>query len=259
MNLKKTRTIVTGGSRGIGFDIAKRLSKAGSKVSILDIVPPNTNLSALNKKLKGEVKYVECDLSKTKEIKLFFDKTKNNYKEFTILINNARYKTNSELYENSSQWNKSISIGLSAPFLVSQEVIKYSKMGGSIINICSIASKLVTDESPSYHVVKGGLLSLNRYLAVKAGPKNFTVNAILPGLIIQDDHQERFNSKENQAYKKMSINYQPMGSVGKQKDISDLVLFLSSKESRYISGSEINLDGAASVQDQFSLLNKSEK
>ena len=254
MKLKNKNAIVTGGSRGIGLEIAYKLASEGSNVAILDIIDKDIDFSSSLKKGSGEIKLFKCDISSKEEVVSFFDSSKKEYGSFNFLINNARYKSKFGLKEPVEEWEKSLSVGLSAPFYLSQELIKRSEDGGSIVNLCSVASKLVTKESPSYHAAKGGLLALNRYLAIKGGKNNIRVNAILPGLIIQDDHAERFKSKTNLAYREMSEKYQPMGQVGTQKDISELVLFLCSDESKYLSGAEINLDGAATIQDQFSVL-----
>ncbi len=252
MRFKNTLSIITGGSRGIGLEISSHLLEKGSEVVILDIKPPDKEILSRHKKLS----YVRCDLSSEKEITSFFDDFSLPKDKEIILVNNARYKSLSNMEESFLDWNKSIAVGLTAPFILSKEIFERSRKGGSIINICSIASKLATGESPSYHAAKGGLLALTKYLAVMGGEKNFRVNAILPGLIIQDDHLEKYASGGNEAYRNLSENYQPMGNHGTQSDIANLVTFLCSQDSKYLSGSEISLDGAATIQDQFTLLKK---
>lgn len=254
INRKVRNSIVTGGSRGIGRDIALTLASEGINVAILDLVDNKEDFKSLLKKGCGEITFYKCDLTNREEINSFLDKAYKKYGSINYLINNAIYKNQHGINEPLEEWNKSISVGLTAPFLLSQELINREKNGGSIINICSVAARLSTSESPSYHAAKGGLLALSRHLAVEGGKKSFRVNAILPGLIIQDDHLDRFNSIKNLKYREMCQKYQPMGKVGTQSDISKLVLFLCSDNSKYISGAEINIDGGATIQDQFAML-----
>ena len=249
MKVKESLSIISGGSRGIGLDIAKRLSNEGSDVYILDKNLPEGNEIDQNINLN----FIKCNLASEKSIldaleQVIFSKGKK-----IFLINNARFKNKFSMDEPISQWNESIAVTLTAPFILSREVILRSQSGGSIVNICSIASKYATGESPSYHAAKGGLLALSNYLAIEGAKKNFTSNAILPGLIVQKDFLKKFNSQDNEDYKKLCELYQPMGKVGSESDVSDLVIFLLSDEASYLSGSEIKLDGGATNRDHFSL------
>lgn len=255
MILKNKKAIITGAARGIGLEISKKLVKNGCQVVILDKVEKLEFLDALINDFP-QIDYYQCDIanqeSRSEVLEILYKK----YLNFDILINNARFKSKYSLDEPLTEWMQSINVNLTSPFFLSQEFIKRAENGGSIINICSVASVLATSESPSYHAAKGGLLALTKYLAVQGGKKQVRVNALLPGLIVQNDHLKRFNSSENALYQDMCKQYQPMGEVGKESDVANLAVFLSSDLSKYISGSSINIDGAATVQDQFSLITK---
>ena len=261
MDLNNKNAIVTGGARGIGLEICIELASAGSNVVSLDISKSKMNLQLPPK--SGNVEFIQCDISRENDRKKVLDKIYKNYNSFEILVNNARYRSSSNieetLEETLEEWTSGLEVGLTAPFFLSQEFISREINGGSIINICSVASFLATSGAPSYHAAKGGLLSLTKYLAIEGGKRGVRVNAILPGLIIQEDHKERFNSPDNALYKYLSEQYQPMGKVGSQKDVAEMVLFLSSDQTRYVSGASIAIDGAGTIQDQFSLVKKINK
>ena len=253
MKFRKKTAIVTGGARGIGLEICKQFLLHGADVICLDVnEPDSTKVSNLN----SQFKYIAFDLENTKSFLPFFESLIENSPPH-FLVNNARFKDKSSLNtQNLLSWNKAISVGLTAPFFLSQLFIEKALPNGSIINICSVASILATTESPAYHAVKGGMLALTRYLAVGAGPKKIRVNALLPGLIVQEEHTTRYMRDDNEAYRQKAEKYQPMGSVGSSKDVAEAVMYLCSDKSKYISGVALPVDGGASVQEQFSLLSK---
>ena len=257
MNLIGKNAIVTGGGRGIGLAIGKKLVQEGCNLIIVE-----SNKSLKNKILNcfktnyEKVIFLESDIGDPIAREKIFSKELHDFAPIDILINNARYKNKFQIEEPEHEWEKAIKISLSAPFFLSQKFIKQSKKGGVIINICSPAAFLATAESPSYHAAKGGLLSLTKYLSVFAGDKEIRVNAISPGFIVQNKHLPKYNSRENKDYRNLCEFYQPMGKVGTEEDVSELVSFLCSDRSKYLSGACIDLDGAATNQEQFSLIKK---
>ena len=118
----------------------------------------------------------------------------------------------------------------------------------------SISSKLISAQSPAYHFSKSSINSMTKYFSVKYGKKNINVNAVLPGFILQQRFIKKFNSSKNIAYKKKVLKVLPYSRCGTEEDVSNLVLFLSSKYSNFINGENIILDGGASNQDQFAVL-----
>ena len=257
MNLIGKNVVVTGGGRGIGLAIAKKLFQDGCNIIIVEKNSQlkDSVLSCFREKL-GKVTFLECDIVNSSERNIIFSKESNGFGSIDILINNARYKNKFQLQEPEHEWRKAIEVSLTAPFFLSQQFIEQCKGDGVIINISSPAAFLATAESPSYHAAKGGLISLTTYLSVIAGEKGIRVNAISPGFIVQNQHLSKFNNKKNEDYKNLCESYHPMGKVGTEEDVSELVSFLCSSGSKYISGTCINLDGAATRQDQFSLIKK---
>lgn len=243
--------IVTGGSRGIGQEICNAFLRSGANVINLDLASSaedcinNENPALLNLKF---------DLSKLDEIPNLLLDLRKNYK-ICFLVNNARFRNKCSLEdENPITFENTLTIGLSAPFFLAQSFIEVCEFYSSIVNICSVASILSTNEAPAYHAAKGGLLALTKYLAVMGGSKKVRVNAILPGLIVQEEHRARFNDPSNEHYRELALNYQPMGEVGSSSDVAETVMFLCSLKSKYLSGATIPVDGAGSVQEQFSML-----
>ncbi len=178
-----------------------------------------------------------------------------------ILVNNARAGTRLSLDDETEEnWTLATDVGVKAAFFATQAAIPFMRErgGGAVVNIASVAGVQVTNEAPSYHATKAALLQLTRYLAVAAGPHGVRVNAILPGLIVQDEHRPRFDRDDNVAYRALASAYQPLGRVGSEQDVADAVSFLCSAEAGYVSGTCLTLDGAATTQEPFGLLVRSQ-
>lgn len=248
INFKDKTILVTGGSEGIGKQIVLDFLKLNGKVIIIDKLKPKF----LNKEynLKNLI-FFKTDFSKNKDINQLFEKLSNT--QIDILINNARYK---EKKNHKNFFKENFQIDFYFHLLLMEKLIKISlknKKPLKICNISSISSKLISDQPASYHVSKSSINTVTKYFSVKYGKKNININAVLPGLIVQKRYYKKFNSLKNYNYKKKIMNVLPFSRFGTEDDVSNTVLFLSSKFSDFINGETIILDGGASNRDQFSV------
>ena len=250
--------LVTGAARGIGLAIARRFAVGGALVVIADI-KETAGLSAVNmlESIGGNARFLAADLSLPGAAADMVHRCAAEAGRLDVLVNNARAGRRLDLTaESEENWDLALSVGLKSAFFASQAAIAAMARtgGGCIVNIASVAAVLATHESPSYHVAKAGLTQLTRYLAVAAGANQVRVNCVMPGFIVQDDHRTRYDEAGNEAYRRMAEFYHPMGRVGNEGDIAELIAFLCSDRARYISGACLPLDGAATVQEQFGML-----
>jgi glucose 1-dehydrogenase len=258
IDLRDKVAVVTGGAQGIGSTIALEIARCGGRVIVLDV--KEVNASDLDERFSAFASRIEWrtfDLTRVSEFDKFFRELMASHGRCDILINNARAGVRTPfLEETETNWNKTLEVGLKSAFFLSQAFVRNRDLmsPGVIVNISSVASRLVTNESASYHASKSGIEQLTRYLAKNAGKYNVRVNAIAPGLIIQERHQVRYASAKNLEYRKMCEDYQPMGRVGRELDVANLVVFLCSDSAVYLSGECVVLDGGATVQDQFGML-----
>jgi NAD(P)-dependent dehydrogenase (short-subunit alcohol dehydrogenase family) len=250
--------VITGAARGIGLAIAHRLAQKGAHAIIADV---NTEAgTAAVEKLRAEglsAEFIETDLSKSGAAAQMIDAAMKAGGKVDILINNARAGRRLGLLDESEQnWDLAVAVGLKAAFFAAQAAIRQmaDRGGCRIVNIASVAAVQATNESPSYHAAKAGLLQLTKYLAVAGGPHRARVNCVLPGLIVQEEHRPRFEAPGNEAYRALTAHYQPLGEVGSERDVAEAVLYLCSDRARYVSGSCLTLDGGATVQEPFGLL-----
>ena len=124
----------------------------------------------------------------------------------------------------------------------------------SIVLIGSIAKDyIVNEQNSSYHITRGALDSLVKYYAVKLGPKKIRVNAVIPDVIIKKENLHYFNKKNK--IRKLIEKITPLGRMGTSKDISNAVGFLCQKESNFITGQTIVVDGGLSIRSHASLAN----
>lgn len=250
--------LVTGAARGIGLGIARRLAEEGARVLIADLNTDSGLAAAQSLRAEGlAADFIPADLSVAGGAAAMVATAAQLAGQINILVNNARAGRRLGLLEESeANWDLANDVGLKAAFFAAQAMIRLMAPHGGcrIVNIASVAATQVTNESPAYHASKAGLLQLTRYLAVAGGPHQARVNAILPGLIVQEEHRPRFDSPDNAAYRALTKRYQPLGDVGAEHDVAEAVLYLCSPRSRYVSGTCLVLDGAATVQEPFGLL-----
>ena len=249
---KSKCVIITGGSSGIGFELLKIFLKKKYKVINID-------------KKKNEIKspYLEniiFDLTKTVQIKKIVKKIFSKYKNFSILINNAKNGDRTDfLYESIDNWDKTFDVNLKGHFFLTQELIKSrpnTKERLAIINISSVASNYVSLNSPSYHFSKAGIDMMTKYLAHNLSGKNIFTYSIKLGMIIQKRHNNIFYSKNNKSFRKKVNIYHNAGRHGNEIDIFNLIGFLGSSKSDYLNGNLFNLTGGSNLTDHFYLLQK---
>ncbi len=246
-NLKGKVAIITGARRGMGKSHAIKLAKAGAKVVVSDISEEDCEIVVKEiEKEDGEALAVKCDVSKKKEVEEMVKKTVEKFGKIDILVNNAgicQFKPFLELTE--EEWDRTLDINLKGYFLCAQAVAKEmaKQKTGVIVNIASIAMGQVgigMTTLTHYCASKGGIVGLTEALAVELAPYNIRVNAIAPGMI---ETPMIAPVKENPEQEKEMLKQVPMGRAGKPEEVSNLVLFLASEQSSYITGSTVVVDG----------------
>jgi len=251
--LREKKVIVVGGSRGLGRFIAEEYLKSGGQVIIFDREVPEETI-------RDMVKFVQIDLEGICRDRRLPEEVLELLSSADILINNVRgERGNSFLNETADSVMKAVNVGMTAPLLISQIFISLSAHPASeksIVNISSIASQRVGEESAGYHATKGGVESITRYLAVHAGPMGIRVNAVAPGFIVQPEHLKRFYSEGNIEYRDVAERCHPVGRVGTASDVTDVVLFLSSSRAGFVTGQTIVIDGGLGLRDGWAQANQ---
>jgi len=246
-NLKDKVVVITGARRGMGKSHALLLAKAGAKVVVSDISEEECQAVVEEiEKAGGEAVAVKCDVTKKEEVEKMIQTAVKQWGRIDVLVNNAgilQFKPFLEITE--EDWQKVLDVNLKGYFLCAQaaakEMVKRKK--GVIINIASIAMGQVGvgfQTLAHYAASKGGIIAFTETIAAELAPFNIRVNAVAPGAIETPMVQDiQSNPKTMEA----TLARIPMKRMGKPEEVSNLVAFLASDDSSYMTGSTVVIDG----------------
>jgi NAD(P)-dependent dehydrogenase (short-subunit alcohol dehydrogenase family) len=245
--------IVTGGAGGIGEATARALAREGASVAIVDIDGDRAEQVALAITASDGVAFsVSADLSEETEVLAAIKAAVARYGRLDVLHNNAAM-TESDFLSRDTQvtdlslavWEKTIAINLRSQMLMCKHAIPEMVRdgGGSIINMSSGASLKGDRTRTAYGVSKAGVNTLTMYVATSHGKQGVRVNTIVPGLIITDAVRAHLTDRMLAGIGRATLT----PYVGEPADVANLVVFLSSDESRYITGQMISIDGGMSA------------
>jgi NAD(P)-dependent dehydrogenase (short-subunit alcohol dehydrogenase family) len=242
--------LITGGSRGLGLQMAEALGEMGATVAITarkagELEEAKAHLS----KHGVETLTVVNDLQDTGAVVPMVEGVLKEFGQIDILINNAGAAWGAPAVDHQlDAWNKVINLNLTAPFLVSQTVGKLSMIPrkyGKIINIASIAGLVGTDPgfmpTIAYNSSKGGVVNFTRALGAEWAVHNITVNAIAPGVFPSKMSRGMIDKSEQYI-----LNQTPMRRLGSDEDQKGVAVQLASDASAYITGQIIAVDGGFS-------------
>jgi gluconate 5-dehydrogenase len=251
LDLSGKIALVTGGSRGLGLQIAEALGEMGAKVVITARKKDELDeaVSRLEKQ-KIEAKAFVCDLGDRSAIPPVGDAILKSFGKVDILVNNAGATWGAPAEEHPLEaWDKLVNLNLTGAFVITQLIGRKSMIPakwGRIINVASIAGLMGQDprivRTIAYNTTKGGLVNFTRALAAEWGQHGITVNAICPGF---------FPSKMTRAtigtLGETIRDWTPNKRLGNDEDLKGLAVLLASEASRHITGQAIAVDGGATI------------
>lgn len=242
MLLKDKVTIITGGARGIGKEIALRFAQEGAKIVICDINEEDLAKTKLEiQNFDKDVKIFRVDVSNFKEVEEMVGNVLDNYKRIDILINNAGITRDDLILRMEEEsWDKVIAVNLKSVFNCTKTVAKamLKQRQGKIINISSIIGVVGNVGQANYSASKAGIIGFTKSVAKELAPRGINVNAVAPGFI-----QTEMTEKLPQEIKDGMLKRIPLGRFGTPRDVAEVVLFLASEASSYITGQVIVVDG----------------
>ena len=240
--------IISGGAKGQGAEEARLFAQEGAKVIIGDILDrEGMQIESEIAEQGGEAKFVHLDVSSEEDWSRTVDLSMSEYGRLDILVNNAGILLMKGLEETSGQeWDNIQNINSKGVFLGSKTVIPAMREsgGGSIVNISSIAG-LIGSKFTAYGASKGLVRTLTKSVAVNHGHEGIRCNSVHPGIIETDMVSEMIGSQEGREYQ---LNRTPLKVIATSRDVALGVLYLASDESRYVTGSELVIDGGITAQ-----------
>ena len=242
--------IVTGGGRGIGKAIAKRLAEAGAGVAIASRKLENLQKTADEcASLPGKVVPIACHAGRLDQLENLVRETEARLGPVDILVNNCATNVHQgpALEVSDEMLDKMVEVNIKSALRLVRLTVPgmiARKSGGSIINIASIAGLRPQLGSLLYSFTKAGLIMMTRSWAREFGPQKVRVNAIAPGLIQTDFSQYYWKNEE---FLRDLQQTQPIGRVGQPEEIGGLALYLASDEASYVTGQVFVIDGGATA------------
>jgi NAD(P)-dependent dehydrogenase (short-subunit alcohol dehydrogenase family) len=236
--------LITGGAQGMGKATAILFAENGVRVALTDINKMKLNETVNEIKEKGgSVIGIQADVTNSSEIKEMLNIVLDSYSTVDILVNNAGILKRTKIIDiPEDEWDLVIDVNLKSVFLCSRAVlpIMIKQKKGKIINMSSSAGRSVsTIGGAHYTASKAGVLGFTRHLAKEVAQYNINVNAVCPGLI--DTEMVRLTcAKEKIEWYEKSF---PISRLGEPAEVADLILFLASDESSYITGASIDING----------------
>lgn len=269
-DLKGKTALVTGAGKrkGIGYAIARKMAESGANIVIADIVKTKDGTNPLITGIRDEMLnlvedlagqfeiqalFVDVDVTCSASVKQMVGAINSKFEHIHILCNNSGTVLgvpNAVHTYDEDAWMKTVDVNLHGVFRVSKAVVPLMMdMGGTIINIASRAAKVPPLFNGAYAVAKAGVVMLTKVMARELAASGIRVNAVCPGVITTDFTQWRFDLEaqilDSTAEDRQTemVHTIPLGRLGTAEEVADLVAFLASGQSSYMTGQAINVTG----------------
>ena len=243
-SLQDKVALVTGASKGIGAGIAKALARAGASV----VVNYASSKSGADKvidaisKAGGKAIAEKGDISNTAEAKKLIETAVKQYGRLDIVVNNSgvfEMKTIEEITD--EHFHRQFNINVLGLLHVTQAAVPHLRNGASVINVSSVVSRLTPPGSAVYTGTKGAIDAITGVLARELAPRGIRVNAVNPGLVeTEGTHSAGMIGSD---WEKGLVAQTPLGRTGQPRDIADVVVFLASDASRWMTGETLTVSG----------------
>ena len=240
---EKKVALITGASRGIGKQVALKFAENGYNVA-MNYVSDNTDVEGLREefaKYGAESVIVCADVSKSEQVDKLVKQTIEKFGRIDVLVNNAGITRDGLLMRMKEEdFDRVVETNLKGTFLVTKAVTPYmmKKKSGSIINISSVVGVAGNAGQCNYSASKAGIIGFTKSVAKELASRNIRANAVAPGFIatdmtavLSDEIKEKINSEI------------PLKRMGNSREVADVIYFLGSEESSYVTGQVLNIDG----------------
>ena len=247
-------SIVTGGAHGIGKATAQRLAEEGASVALTDVDDEAGEAAAeAIAENGGTAQYWSLDVTDETAVRDVFAEVADTFGGIDVLVNNAGISgTDKPTHElTGEEWNEVIDVNVNGVFYCTKHAVPHMQDGGggSIVNLSSIYGIVGAEDIPPYHASKGAVRTMTKTDALQYADDDIRVNSVHPGFIwtpLVEEFLGRGGDVEEG--RKQLDERHPIGHVGEPVDIANGILFLASDESKFMTGSELVIDGGYTAQ-----------
>lgn len=240
--------VVTGATLGIGWACALRMAQEGAAVAAVDMRKPDDQSVAELVEKNPSLAFWQCDVSKEADVSRTIESICAHFGRIDILVNNAGIAgTNKPTHELSeAEWDQVQAVNVKGVFFCTKHAIPHLRRagGGSIINLSSIYGLIGAPDSPPYHASKGAVRLMSKTDAMLYAADRIRVNSVHPGFIWTPMVQNHLaGAADPEGAKQATIALHPLGHLGEPDDIAWAVVYLASDEAKFVTGSELVVDG----------------
>ncbi|WP_370898489.1 SDR family oxidoreductase [Chryseobacterium gossypii] len=241
-NLSEKVVLVTGASKGIGAEVAKKLAEANAKVIVnyAGSKEDADQVVAAIKEKGGDAVAIQADVSKPEDVKSLFDQAIARYDKIDVLVNNAGIMITKTIQETTDdEFDRHFNINVKGVFNTLREAATRLADNGSIINFSTSVNRLMLPGYATYVATKSAVEQLTRVFSREIGHRGINVNSISPGptataLFLQGKSQETIDRL---------ANLNPFGRIAETDDIANVVVFLASDEAKWINAQNVGVNG----------------
>ncbi len=250
MNFDSRVALVTGGSRGIGAAISRRLGQAGARVAVGYLGEPalHEEARAVARDIEedgGEAMAVEIDVTDPESVEECFSEVESEWEPVRVLVNNAGVTRDGLMMRMSDEaWSQVIAVNLDGAQRTCRRALRGMMRAreGAIVNLASIVGLVGNAGQANYAAAKGGVVGLTKSLAAEVGSRGVRVNAVAPGLIATAMTDEMPEDNIEAAVDRSALD-----RIGQPEEVAEAVCFLASGAASYITGEVLVIDGGMSV------------
>ena len=252
IRLKEETALITGGGTGLGRAIAMAFAREGANVAVAGRrLEPLQEVARAIEQSGGKALAVRCDVANAEDATRAVAETATRFGRLTVLVNNAgtlHVSTIETIPE--EEWDRLMTVNVKGPFLMSRAALPELRKagGGAIVNIGSILGLIGAKERAAYCASKGGVTMLTKAMALDHAQENIRVNCICPAIVETDLVRGLFEkAPDGEALRRARAALMPVGRIGKPEDVAEMAVFLASRESSWMTGAAIPLDGGLSA------------
>jgi NAD(P)-dependent dehydrogenase (short-subunit alcohol dehydrogenase family) len=244
MEFQDQVAVVTGAGRNIGEEVARQLAAGGARVAVLDNDAGRAERTTAGiAEAGGTAMAVVCDVSRAEDIERAVADIAVRWGRIDMLVNNVAVTDNKTILDITKEdWDRTLAITLTAPFLMAKAVAPHmiaGGRGGRIVNVGSTSGYFGRPRALAYTAAKGGVANMSRSMAIQLAPHGIRVNSVVPNKIGSPVGKEEFNP--NRPVENLR------GRPGVPADLAKAILFLLSDAADFITGAELFVDGGTSA------------